>query len=191
MRLWAASALIVPLCSIVGHEVWQLTANLRYRVSPADPTRTMRALVYDSHGPARTVARVVETAQPLQPAAPGMLVVSVVAAALNPVDFKMMRNPQPSALIPKPKTVGYDVAGHVLSAGEGSGFAVGEAVYGMLPLVGNPWGSLAEVAVADASCFARAPTSVPLADAAALPLVGLTVMQVALAQLNLYGSNFT
>merc|ERR1719421_1471816 len=40
----------------------------------------------------------------------------------------------------------------------------------MLPLVGSPWGSLPRLTAAPASCFARAPT--------ALPLVSLTVMQV-------------
>lgn len=48
----------------------------------------------------------------------------------------------------------------------------------MLPIVGSQWGGLSDFTVADASVFARAPASVPLAEAATLPLVGLTVMQV-------------
>ena len=81
-------------------------------------------------------------------------------------------------LVPTPRIVGFDVSGVVLSAGEGTPFRIGDRVFGMLPLVGSPWGALAEVTAADARCFAKAPTSISLAEAAALPLVALTVMQV-------------
>ena len=175
----AFSAVAVPLLSIVGGEVWQLTANLRYRVAPASPSATMDAVVYEAHGEAREALRVDHArAQPATTAPPGFVVIRVAAAALNPVDFKQLRNEQPDALVPKPRIAGFDVSGIVVSAGEGTGFEVGDAVYGMLPLVGSPWGSLARLTAAPASCFARAPTSVPLEDAAALPLVSLTVMQV-------------
>ena len=175
----AFAAVAVPLLSIVGGEVWQLTANLRYRVAPASPSATMDAVVYEAHGEAREALRVDHVrAQPATTAPPGFVVVRVAAAALNPVDFKQLRNEQPDALVPKPRIAGFDVSGIVVSAGEGTGFEVGDAVYGMLPLVGSPWGSLARLTAAPASCFARAPTSVPLEDAAALPLVSLTVMQV-------------
>ena len=175
----AATLVIVPLLSIVGHEVWTITGHLRYKTPPADPTLTMRAVVYSEHGAARDVLRLVSDARrPLSPAAPNTLVVKVVGAALNPVDFKMRRNEQPQALIPKPKIPGYDVSGIVVDAGDGShGFQKGDRVFGMLPIVGNPWGGLAELVAADASVFAKAPSSIPLVEAAALPLVGLTVMQ--------------
>jgi alcohol dehydrogenase len=124
------------------------------------------------------VLQVGSVAQPQQPPAQGMLVIRVVAAALNPVDFKQLRNDQPDALVPKPRTLGFDVSGVVVAAGEGSGFDIGDAVYGMLPLVGSPWGALSEFTVAEAKCFAKAPRTIPLEQAAALPLVSLTVMQV-------------
>ena len=54
----AFSAVAVPLLSIVGGEVWQLTANLRYRVAPASPSATMDAVVYEAHGEAREALRV-------------------------------------------------------------------------------------------------------------------------------------
>ena len=92
----------------------------------------------------------------------------------------MRRNAQPDALIPKPKIPGCDVSGTVVDAGKGAhGFVVGDKVFGMLPIVGSPWGGLAEYVAAEASVFAKAPESIPLEHAAALPLVGLTVMQVA------------
>lgn len=181
MRLAAGvvSAVVVPLCAVLGYEFWGLTTSMRYPVSPADPSAKMRAVVYSTHGATRDVLKVDEArAQPLQPAAPGFVVIKVVAAALNPVDFKQLRNDQPEAIVPKPRIAGFDVSGVVLSAGEGTPFKKGDAVYGMLPILASPWGSLAEVTAADARCFAKAPTSIPLEEAAALPLVGLTVLQV-------------
>ena len=179
MRLFPITAIAVPLLSIVGSEVWQLTANLRFAIAPASDSARMAAVVYEAHGDPASVLRLdPETPQPAIPAPPGFVVVEVRAAALNPVDFKQLRNEQPAALVPKPRIAGFDVSGVVVSAGEGSGFEVGDAVFGMLPLVGSPWGSLARLTAAPARCFARAPTSVPLEDAAALPLVSLTVLQV-------------
>lgn len=176
----ALTLVVVPLLSIAGLEVWNMTVHLRYKSAPASGTQTMRAVRYSRHG-GRDVLHVVEdAARPLVPALPGMLVVKVAGAALNPVDFKMRRNAQPDALIPKPKIPGCDVSGTVVDAGKGAhGFVVGDKVFGMLPIVGSPWGGLAEYVAAEASVFAKAPESIPLEHAAALPLVGLTVMQVA------------
>jgi len=175
-----ATLLIVPLLSILGHEVWTLTVHLRYKSAPPSATETMRAARYSRHGVSGKVLEVVSDApRPLTPPGPGLLVIRVAGAALNPVDFKMMRNDQPDALIPKPKIPGCDVSGTVVAAGDGvKDFKVGDAVFGMMPIVGSRWGGLAEFVVAEASCFAKAPTSIPLVEAAALPLVGLTVMQV-------------
>ena len=172
-------AVVLPLFGTVSFEVFKMTTHLRFKATAASPTATMRAVVYSKHGGAREVLKVSNAAAaPLNPAAPGLIVIRVAAAALNPVDFKMRRNDQPDFLIPKPKIPGCDVSGTVVSAGEGTPFAVGDKVYGMLPIIGNRWGGLAEYAVGDANLFAHAPTSIPLAEAAALPLVGLTVLQV-------------
>lgn len=171
--------LLAPvLLSIPLSEVFALTAHLRYREAPLDPSRTMRAAVYRRHGAAADVLRVEQVARPA--AARGMVVIKVAAAALNPVDFKMRRNEQPALLIPKPHIAGVDVAGTVVAVGAGvERFAVGDAVFGMLPIVGSRWGALAEYAACDASAFALAPKTVALEEAAGLPLVGLTVLQVA------------
>jgi hypothetical protein len=198
------STVVVPLLACMAYEGWNMTVHLRYRTSPPDPLVTMRAVTYSRHGTAADVLEVSEVPAPLMKAEPGMIVIRVAAASLNPVDFKMFRSDQPAALIPKPFIPGYDVAGTVASAGAGSGFTVGDAVFGMLPLVGHTWGSLAECVggrfskpwlgcasllssagahsrryvAGEASLFAHAPKSIPLVEAAALPLVGLTVLQV-------------
>jgi NADPH:quinone reductase-like Zn-dependent oxidoreductase len=52
---------------------------------------------------------------------------------------------------------------------------VGDAVIGFLPMTAA--GAAAEYVIAPAEILAPAPTSIPLADAAALPMVGLTAWQ--------------
>jgi NADPH:quinone reductase-like Zn-dependent oxidoreductase len=75
-----------------------------------------------------------------------------------------------------PHTPGLDVAGTVDALGEGvGGIAVGDDVIGFLPMDGA--GAAAEYVLAPAEALARAPRSVPLADAAAVPVVGLTAYQ--------------
>jgi NADPH:quinone reductase-like Zn-dependent oxidoreductase len=72
-----------------------------------------------------------------------------------------------------PHTPGIDVSGTVDALGEGVGsLAVGDAVVGFLPMTAP--GAAAEHVIAPAEILAAAPTKIPLVDAAALPMVGLT-----------------
>ncbi|MFF6827569.1 zinc-binding dehydrogenase [Streptomyces longwoodensis] len=108
---------------------------------------------------------------------PGQVRVRVAATSFNPVDGNIragfMQGPIPVVL---PHTPGIDLAGTVDALGEGvEGLAVGDDVVGFLPMDGP--GAAAEYALAPAEVLAPAPKSVPLADAAALPLVGLTAHQ--------------
>jgi NADPH:quinone reductase-like Zn-dependent oxidoreductase len=107
----------------------------------------------------------------------GQVRVRVAATTFNGVEGNIragfMQGPIPVTL---PHTPGLDVAGTVDALGEGvSGWAVGDQVVGFLPMVDD--GAAAEYVVAPADVLAAAPTSVPLADAAALPLVALTANQ--------------
>ncbi|MGX1123044.1 NADPH:quinone reductase-like Zn-dependent oxidoreductase [Streptomyces ambofaciens] len=107
----------------------------------------------------------------------GEVRVRVAATSFNSVDGNIrggfMRGPIPVVL---PHTPGLDVAGTVDALGEGvDGIAVGDDVIGFLPMDGA--GAAAEYVLAPAEALARAPRSVPLADAAAVPVVGLTAYQ--------------
>ncbi|MFE2754493.1 NADP-dependent oxidoreductase [Actinosynnema sp. NPDC059335] len=107
----------------------------------------------------------------------GQVRVRVAATSFNPVDGNIragrMQGPIPVAL---PHTPGLDVAGEVDAVGaDVTGFAVGDRVVGFLPMTGA--GAAAEYVLAPAEVLAAAPTSIPPADAAALPLVGLTAWQ--------------
>lgn len=103
--------------------------------------------------------------------------VRVAGTSFNGVDAGIrggyLQGPFPVAL---PHTPGIDVAGTIDALGEGvDKFDVGDDVVGFLPIAGE--GASAENVIAPVEILARAPASVPLADAAALPMVGLTACQ--------------
>lgn len=99
----------------------------------------------------------------------------VAASAFNAADNGMRAGFLPIPVV-LPHVPGYDVSGTVDAVGEGvEGVAIGDAVIGFLPMTTD--GGAAEYAVAPADALVAAPTSVPLADAAALPSVALTARQ--------------
>jgi NADPH:quinone reductase-like Zn-dependent oxidoreductase len=107
----------------------------------------------------------------------GQVRVRVATTTFNGVDGNIragfMQGPMPLTL---PHIPGLDVAGTIDALGEGVGdFNVGDQVVGFLPFVVD--GASAEYVLAPAESLAPAPISIPLADAAALPLVGLTAYQ--------------
>jgi NADPH:quinone reductase-like Zn-dependent oxidoreductase len=107
----------------------------------------------------------------------GQVRVRVAGTTFNGVDANIragnMQGPMPLTL---PHVPGLDLAGTVDALGtEVDGLAVGDRVVGFLPFVVD--GASADYVLAPAESLAAAPTSIPLADAAALPLVGLTAWQ--------------
>jgi NADPH:quinone reductase-like Zn-dependent oxidoreductase len=107
----------------------------------------------------------------------GQVRIRVAATSFNGVDANIragfMQGPIPVEL---PHTPGLDVAGTVDALGAGvDTVAVGDEVVGFLPMT-SP-GAAAEYVLAPADALTGAPKGVPLADAAALPLVGLTAWQ--------------
>ncbi|MCF7551926.1 NADP-dependent oxidoreductase [Pseudonocardia sp. WMMC193] len=134
----------------------------------------MKAIRFHEYGDP-TVLRHEEVDEPV--AGPGQVRVRVAATTFNSVDGTiragLMQGPMPLTL---PHVPGLDVAGTIDALGEGvRDLAVGDQVIGFLPFVVD--GASAEYVVAPAEILAPAPTAVPLADAAALPLVGLTAWQ--------------
>jgi len=117
-----------------------------------------------------------EDVEPPVPTA-GQVLIRVAATSFNGVDGNIragfMQGPIPVSL---PHTPGIDVSGTIAALGEGvAGFEIGDRVVGFLPMTGD--GAAAEYVVAPAEILTPAPTSIPLADAAALPIVGLTAWQ--------------
>ncbi|MFI5844523.1 NADP-dependent oxidoreductase [Catenuloplanes sp. NPDC051500] len=134
----------------------------------------MKAVRFHEYGEP-SVLRHEDAAQPTPGA--GEVLIQVAGTSFNGVDGNIragfMQGPIPVAL---PHTPGLDVSGTVAALGEGvTGVEVGDQVIGFLPMTGD--GAAAEYVVAPAGILAPAPTTVALADAAALPAVGLTAWQ--------------
>ncbi|GAA0306359.1 zinc-binding dehydrogenase [Halarchaeum salinum] len=109
---------------------------------------------------------------------PGEIRVEVAASSVNPVDYKIRRGDIPDFAPELPATLGCDVSGVVDAVGEGvEAFDVGDEVYGMPGGAGRQ-GALADYVVGHSGTFAHAPSSIPLADAASLPVVGLTAWEM-------------
>ncbi|MER7460601.1 NADP-dependent oxidoreductase [Micromonospora sp. NPDC126480] len=106
--------------------------------------------------------------------------IRVVGAAVNRIDLSTRSGALTAAglLPPLPSTgLGWDVAGVVDEVGaDVSTFVEGDAVIGLRDVLSAP-GAQAQWVVLDAAAVAAAPRSIPLVEAAALPLVGLTALE--------------
>ncbi len=108
---------------------------------------------------------------------PGYVLIRVAATSVNPVDYKIRR--YGLSIAPAlPAVLHGDVAGVIEEVGEGvSNFKVGDEVYGCAGGVKGEGGALAEFMLADAALLAYKPKTLTMAQAAALPLVTLTVWE--------------
>lgn len=104
--------------------------------------------------------------------------VRVVAAGVNPVDYKTRSGRGMAAVLGEPPFVlGWDVAGVVDAVGAGvTRFAVGDEVFGM-PWFPRQAGAYGEYVTAPSRHFAARPDGLDAVAAAALPLAGLTAWQ--------------
>ena len=105
------------------------------------------------------------------------VLVRIHAAGLNVLDSKIRDGAFKQILrYPLPLILGHDLAGTVVQVGARvSGFKPGDAVYAR-PRDGRI-GSLAELIAVDQADLALKPRNLTMAEAASLPLVGLTVWQ--------------
>ncbi len=103
----------------------------------------------------------------------GQVRVAVAATGVNPVDWKIREGHMKDFIqAPFPLTLGNEFAGTVTELGEGvSGFVVGDAVYGSV----GPIGVFADVLVTSADWIAKAPATLSMIEAAALPVAIVTI----------------
>lgn len=138
----------------------------------------MKALVQHAYGPLASSLRLGELPDP--DPGPGEVLVRVHYAGINPLDcklvegsFKWMSRARP------PCGVGFDLAGVVERVGHDvTGFVRGVRVAGLIPAFKRPPGAIAELACVPATTLAPVPAGVTLAQAAALPVIGLTALQM-------------
>lgn len=136
---------------------------------------TMRAVTYACYGTA-DVLRIEHVEKPRP--AKGRLLVRVAAASINPLDWHYMHGTPFVMRLdsgigrPTDPRMGADFSGVVESIGDGvTGFAVGDAVFGAAS------GALAEYMTVAVGAVAKAPDSVPIDEAAAIPVAGVTALQ--------------
>jgi NADPH:quinone reductase-like Zn-dependent oxidoreductase len=136
--------------------------------------KIMKAATYHRYG-GSDVLRYEDVERPVPGA--GQVLVEVAATSFNPVDAGIRGGYLAEVYdITFPHVPGIDVAGTIAELGDGvRDWSVGDAVVGLLPL--DAAGAAAEYVIAPAKVLTRAPRSVALADAAALPTAGLTAWQ--------------
>lgn len=142
----------------------------------------MKAVRYHEYGDP-SVLRYEEVEPPR--AAAGQVLLRVAATAFNALDATIRAGYVQQAFpIRLPHTPGFDVAGTVVELGDGVGeLTIGKAVIGFLPI--TEAGAAAEFVLAPADVLTAAPTTIPLAEAAALPSAALTAWQALFEHANL------
>ena len=137
------------------------------------PHETMRAVVIDQYGGPEmlqsvTVPRPVPTR--------GQVLVRTRFVGVNPKDVVVRKGRFQIATGKKfPLIVGHDIAGEVVEAGLGADLVEGDLVYGMInDFAGRAY---AEYAAVNAQQLAKAPSSIELRVAAAVPLASQTALQ--------------
>ena len=113
------------------------------------------------------------------------VLITVRAASLNPIDFKLRDGKVKFvAKPPLPTTLGCDVSGTVAAVGKDvTRWKVGDEVF--VRLEKHRMGALAEQALADEGVIAAKPARLSFEEAASIPLAGLTALQALREKANL------
>lgn len=142
----------------------------------------MRAMILKSYG---GPAGLELAEQPRPEPGPGQALVRVIASSVNPVDWKQgSGKTRPYLPARFPFVPGYDVAGEIVALGEApAGSAASDAgalAAGMLVharIAGRHAGGAAEYALVGTDVVVPIPAGMDPAEAAGLPLAGMTALQ--------------
>ncbi len=120
----------------------------------------------------------------------GHVLIKVHATSVNQIDCKI-RSGAVAAIAPDfPAILHGDVAGVIEAVSpEVTIFKVGDEVYGCVGGLKGSGGALAEFVLADAKLIAKKPTSLSMLEAAALPLVSITVWEALFEKAKLTNKN--
>lgn len=134
----------------------------------------MKAVAYRKSLPASDPQSLVDVELPVPEAHGRDLLVRVEAISVNPVDTKIRQRADPQGA---DKVLGWDAAGTVVAVGaEVTRFKVGDAVYYAGELE-RP-GANSEFHVVDERLVGRKPSTLSMAEAAALPLTTVTAWEL-------------
>jgi len=137
---------------------------------------TMQAMTYAQYGGTEVIER---SERPVPKVSPGAVLIKVMAAGVNPVDWKIMAGGLDGLMdVNFPVTPGWDVAGIVTAVGfDTPEFAVGDEVYSYGRRDTVQGGTFAEFVALPAAVVARKPASLSWEQAAGLPLTGMTAQR--------------
>ncbi|KAM5566773.1 hypothetical protein ABKV19_015081 [Rosa sericea] len=155
-----------------------LRVSASYEAAPATAEAStvpseMKAWVYDKYGGVDVLKFDTKVAVPKL--LDDQVLIKVMAAALNPVDFKRRQGKFQNTDSPLPTVPGYDVAGVVVKVGsQVKDFKVGDEVYGDIheKALDGPKqsGTLAEYTAVEERLIALKPKNLDFTQAASLPL---------------------
>ncbi|XP_027073907.1 2-methylene-furan-3-one reductase-like [Coffea arabica] len=141
--------------------------------TPVNIPSKMKAWVYGQHGKPEDVLKL-ESEVDVPDVNDDQVLIKVLAASLNPIDFKRMGGSFKATDSPLPTVAGYDVAAVVVRVGSKvKEFKVGDEVYGDIHEQAHhpkDCGSLAEYTAVDEKVLALKPKNLSFAEAASLPL---------------------
>ncbi|KAF3444663.1 hypothetical protein FNV43_RR14356 [Rhamnella rubrinervis] len=139
-----------------------------------------KAWIYSEYGKSGDVLKY-EESFPVPELKEDQVLIKVVAASLNPLDFKRMAGVLKHFDTPRPVNLGYDFAGVVVKLGsQVKKFKVGDEVYGdTLERVQEfkQFGSLAEYTATEERLLALKPNNLSFVEAASFPLAIETAYQ--------------
>ena len=118
----------------------------------------------------------------------GKVLVNVKVAGINPIDWKIREGYMQQMIhLQFPSTLGMDFSGVIKQVGEdvSSDFKQGNGVYGQAGVPSGGSGAFSEVALASAISIAHKPKTLDYAEAAALPLVGVSAWQALVEHIKL------
>src|ERR1700733_6655349 len=133
----------------------------------------MQAVTIDRYGSSE-VMHLSEIEKPR----PGVreVLVEVHCSSINPIDYKIRRGDLKLIIPGKfPRVLGVDLAGVIVEVGNAvTKFKVGDEVFGLANPLANQFGSYAQFALIEEPKAALKPKHLSFADAASIPVAGLT-----------------
>ena len=119
----------------------------------------------------------------------GKVLVIIKAAGVNPVDWKIREGGMQQIIsLQFPSILGIDFSGVIKQIGKDlypSDFKQGDEVYGQAGVISGGSGAFAEMALVNTESIANKPKSLSHAEAAALPLVGVSAWKALMENIEL------
>lgn len=145
----------------------------------------MKAAQFSTYGGPEVIE--ITTDAPKPTPQKGQVLVEVIAATINPFDFKVRRGYMKDNMpLQFPQTIGGNFSGVIIQVGEGvTALKPGDEVYGAAYAFGGGSGTMAEAAVAKEEAIAIKPKNVTHQEAASLVLVGVSALQAIEQHINL------